>query len=122
MRWLADLILLVHFAFVLFVTGGLLSIWIGAACGWRWVRNYTFRVAHLVAICLVAVEALLGMACPLTVWENALRARPDETTFMARVLHGLLFYSFPEWIFTAAYVAFALLVAATWRWVRPRRR
>jgi hypothetical protein len=42
MRWLADLILLFHLTFVLFVTGGLLCIWIGAALGWRWVRNYCF--------------------------------------------------------------------------------
>ena len=122
MRWLADLILFVHFAFVLFVTGGLCLIWIGAACGWRWVRKYAFRITHLAAISLVALEALLGMACPLTVWEDALRGRPDDTSFIARWLHRLLFYSFPEWMFTTVYVVFALLVAATWRWVRPARR
>ena len=39
MTWLADLILIAHFAFVLFVVGGLALIWIGAVAGWRWVRN-----------------------------------------------------------------------------------
>ena len=122
MRWLADLILTIHFTFVLFVTGGLLLIWLGAAAGWHWVRNFRFRVAHLAAISFVALEALFGMACPLTAWEDALRGAPTETSFVARLLHRLLFYSFPEWLFTSAYVLFALLVAATWRWVRPRRR
>jgi hypothetical protein len=121
MSGLADLVLIVHSAFVLFVIGGLLFIWIGAAAGWHWVCNFGFRVAHLAAICFVALETLFGMVCPLTVWEDALRGAPTETSFIARLLHRLLFYSFPEWIFTSAYVLFALLVAATWHWVRPRR-
>ena len=121
MHWLADLILAVHFAFVLFVTGGLVLIWTGAACGWRWVRNFRFRVAHLCAICFVALEALVGVACPLTVWEDALRGTEGEPGFMARWLRRLLFYSFPDWVFTTAYVLFALVVAATWLYVRPRR-
>lgn len=122
MRWLADLILIVHFAFVLFVTGGLLSIWIGAAAGWRWVRNFRFRIAHLVAISCVALEAALGMVCPLTAWEDALRGAPADTSFIARWLHRWLFYSFPDWFFTSVYVVFALVVAATWYWVPPGRR
>ena len=32
----ADAILVVHFAFVAFVVGGLGAIWLGAASGWRW--------------------------------------------------------------------------------------
>ncbi len=121
MHWLADLILIVHFAFVLFVTGGLLLIWIGALAGWRWVRNFGFRIAHLAAISFVALEALLGMVCPLTAWEDALRGAPSETSFIARWLHRLLYYSFPDWVFTTAYLLFALAVAATWRYVRPQR-
>jgi hypothetical protein len=121
MHLLADLILIVHFAFVLFITGGLALIWIGAAAGWRWVRNFGFRLAHLAAICVVAGEALIGMACPLTTWEDALRGRSTDMSFVAHWLHRLLFYSFPEWVFTAAYVLFALLVAATWWRVRPQR-
>lgn len=122
MTWLADLILIAHFAFVLFVVGGLALIWIGAAAGWRWVRNRWFRIAHLTAIFLVAAETLLGMVCPLTVWEDALRGAPAEASFIARWLHRVLFYSFPEWVFTIAYVLFALAVAATFRLVPPQRR
>lgn len=122
MNLLADFILITHFVFVLFVTGGLLLIWIGAAAGWRWVRNFWFRVAHLAAICLVALEALFGIMCPLTVWEDALRGSHAETSFMARWIHRVLFYSFPEWVFTAAYVLFALAVALTLWLVSPRPR
>ncbi|HSQ05509.1 MAG TPA: DUF2784 domain-containing protein [Burkholderiales bacterium] len=115
---LADLVLVVHFAFVLFVVGGLALIWLGAALGWHWIRNQWFRLGHLAAIVYVALEASIGMMCPLTVWEDALRGVHEEKSFIARWIHALLFYDFPEWVFTAAYVAFALAVIATY-WVVP---
>ena len=118
---LADLVLVIHFLFVLFVVAGLILIWIGAPAGWRWVRNFRFRIAHLAAICLVAAEALLGMVCPLTAWEDALRGARTESGFVTRWIHRVLFYNFPDWVFTAAYVLFALIVAATWWRVRPQR-
>jgi len=119
---LADLILFVHFAFVLFVVGGLALVWLGAALGWRWVRNRWFRLAHLAAIGYVALEASIGMMCPLTVWEDALRGVHEERGFIARWLHALLFYDFPESVFTVAYVAFALVVLATYWLVPPYRK
>ena len=121
MRAFADFILIVHFAFVLFVVGGLPAIWLGAARGWRWVRNFGFRAAHLAAISFVALEALLGMACPLTVWEDALRGTLTETGFVASWLRRLLYYSFPDWVFACAYLLFAAIVVATWWRVPPQR-
>ncbi|HLF38644.1 MAG TPA: DUF2784 domain-containing protein [Burkholderiales bacterium] len=118
---LADVILIVHFLFVAFVVGGLALIWIGAAAGWAWVRNFWFRVAHLAAIVFVAGEALVGVWCPLTVWEDALRGVHGEKSFVARWIHRLMFYDFPGWMFTVAYVLFALVVAASWWLVRPER-
>jgi len=119
---LADLVLVVHFAFVLFVVGGLAAIWAGAAAGWRWVRDFRFRVAHLGAIVFVAAESLAGVWCPLTVWEDALRGRHEEKSFVARWIHRLMFYELPESLFSVAYVIFAAAVAATWWLVRPERR
>jgi hypothetical protein len=116
---LADIVLIVHFAFVLFVVGGLATIWIGAAAGWAWVRGFRFRAAHLAAIAFVAAESLLGIWCPLTVWEDALRGRHEEKTFVARWIHRVMFYDLPEWLFSALYVLFAAAVAVTWWRVRP---
>jgi hypothetical protein len=116
---LADFVLVVHFLFVAFVVGGLALIWIGAAAGWPWVRDFRFRAAHLAAIVFVAGEALLDVWCPLTIWEDALRGAGTEKSFVARWVHRVLFYDLPEWVFTTGYVAFALLVAATFWWVRP---
>ena len=116
---IADAILVVHFLIVLFIAGGLVAVWLGAGLGWRWVRNPWFRYAHLGAIAFVAGEALIGMACPLTLWEDALRggARPDS--FVGRWVRALLFYQAPEWVFTAAYVAWAFATLVTLRLVPP---
>lgn len=117
----ADAILVVHFAFVAFVVGGLAAIWLGAALGWPWVRNPVLRIAHLAAILFVAAEALIGVMCPLTVWEDALRGRASEKGFIARWIHDVMFYELPGWVFTVAYVSFAGVVAVTLWLVPPRR-
>ena len=114
---LADVVLLVHAGFVLFVVGGLVAIWAGLAAGARFARSPLFRGAHLAAIAFVVAESLLGYACPLTLWEGALRGAQDERGFIQRWVHAWLFWTAPDWVFTTAYVAFGLLVAATWwRW------
>lgn len=117
---LADAILLLHFAFVLFVVGGLALICAGAALRWSWVRARTFRSLHLGAILLVVGESLVGVACPLTIWEDALRrAGPQHASFVGRWVARLLYYDFPEWVFATAYLVFALAVAIAWRLVPP---
>ena len=122
---LADAILLIHFLFVLFVLCGLVLTWVGAWRGWRWIRNRGFRLAHLAAIVFVACESLLGIVCPLTEWEHALRTTSSgtvaEKSFMAQWVQQLLFFSAPEWLFTVLYVAFALAVAATWWFAPPQK-
>jgi hypothetical protein len=120
--WLADAVLVVHVLFVLFVVGGFALILAGAG-RWGWVRNRVFRIAHLAAIVFVAVETLLGFACPLTLWEDVLRSTGrEERSFIGRWLAWFLYYDLPEWVFAVAYAAFALAVIACWRAVPPRLR
>jgi hypothetical protein len=117
----ADLLLVLHFAIVVFIVGGLVLTWIGAALGWRWVRNPWFRGLHLAAIAFVALEAVIGMACPLTEWEDALRGGARAESFIGRWVQRLLYYRAPEWVFTAVYLAWAAASVATLRLVPPRR-
>ncbi|MBY0265302.1 MAG: DUF2784 domain-containing protein [Burkholderiales bacterium] len=119
---LADLVLVLHFAIALFITGSLPLIWLGAARGWRWVRHFGFRALHLFAILVVSAEALAGIWCPLTLLEDALRGAASERSFIARWIHALLFYDLPLWVFTAAYLVFAVMVALTWWQVPPHRK
>lgn len=118
---LPDAILAFHVLFVAFVVVGLGFIWIGTWRRWGAIRNFRFRIIHLAAIVFVAVEAMIGMACPLTVWEDALRGNESDVGFIARWLRRLLYYDFPPLAFTLAYVAFALVVLATFFLIPPRQ-
>ena len=122
MGWLADAGLIVHLLFVAFVVGGLAFIWIGAVCGWQVVRNFLFRVLHLAAILFVCAEALVGVACPLTVWEDKLRGRAADSGLVARWLHRILYYDFPGWVFALAYALFAIIVVLTFVLFAPIRQ
>jgi hypothetical protein len=118
---LADLVLVLHAAFVLFVVGGLAATWIGAALGRPWARNPLFRGLHLAAIGIVVAQSLLGYACPLTIWEDALRGTATGEGFIQRWVRALLYWNAPPWVFTLVYVAFGGLVAWTWARIPPRR-
>jgi hypothetical protein len=119
---LSDLILVAHFLIAAFITAGLILVWLGAWRKWGWIRNRWFRYLHLAAIAFVALEALAGIACPLTVWEDSLRGGMPAESFVARWVQRLLYYRAPEWLFTALYVAWAAATLATLKLVPPRRR
>jgi polyferredoxin len=89
------------------------------------VHNFSFRITHLVAIGVVVLQSWLGLICPLTVWEMDLRARADDSvyegSFIAYWMQSLLYYRAEEWVFILLYTLFAVLVVASWYWVRPRR-
>ncbi|MBE0463715.1 MAG: DUF2784 domain-containing protein [Halomonadaceae bacterium] len=123
---LADTILVVHVLFVAFVVLGLLAIYAGYFLRWQWVRNKTFRILHLSAIGYVVMQSWLGVVCPLTTWEMALRAEAGTATyagsFIQHWLQHLLYYTAPEWVFVVVYTLFGSLVAASWLVVRPNRR
>ena len=115
---LADTVLIIHFAFVVFVVFGLVLIIIGLLNRWSWVRNRVFRVTHLVAVGVVVLQGWLGQLCPLTIWENELRRRAGEPdyseTFVEHWLHEILFYQAEPWVFTTIYTCFGALVVLVW--------
>ncbi len=118
--FLADAVLLLHALLVLFILGALPVIWLGCFRRWHFVRNFYFRMVHLLLVGVVAAESVLGIWCPLTTWEDALRSTPTyQGGFIAYWLHKLLFYAFPLWVFTVAYVGFFVLVAGTFCLVPP---
>ena len=118
---LADALLVVHLMVAGFIVGGLMLVWIGALAGWRWIRNPWFRYLHLAAIAFVAAEALAGAACPLTLWEDALRGGTRPDSFVSRWLARLLYYNAPDWVFTTLYVAWTAATLVT-LWLVPINR
>ena len=122
---LADAILVLHFAFVLFVVAGLLLTWIGYFAGWKFVRNPWFRSAHLLAMAVVVAESLFGVICPLTKWETALRLKAGEEaayagSFIQHWVHRVMFFEIPERTFTMIYVVFFVLIVLSLVVVPPR--
>lgn len=124
--YLADAMLVLHVAVVLFAVVGEVLFLIGGARHWRWVRHFGVRVMHLLLVGFVALQSWLGQVCPLTVWESALRgthaSTAPNTGFIQHWLSELLYVQAPPWVFVVAYTGFAVLVLATWWWVPPRRR
>ena len=121
---LADLVLAIHFAFVIFVIGGFLLIWIGYARQWSFVRNFGFRITHALAMGFVALQVIVNMSCPLTVLEQALRHRAGQPLYAESCIEHwigrVLFYEFEPWVFFAAYIAFFLVIVLTFWKVPPR--
>jgi len=123
-KLLADLVVILHAAYVGFVVCGFVLILIGAVRRWRWVRDFAFRIAHLGAIAVVCGEAILGIECPLTTLENHLRGKSGQSgyaaDFIGHWVHELIFFDAPPWEFTILYVAFGLVVLATFLFAPPR--
>lgn len=117
-QFLADAVLSLHVAFVVFVVLGLLLIVLGGIRRWSWIRNSWFRAIHLVGIGVVVAQAWLGVICPLTTLEMWLRERAGEAryegSFVQHWLQRLLFYDAPAWAFILAYTLFGLLVLVAW--------
>ncbi|MEN6451521.1 MAG: DUF2784 domain-containing protein [Thermoguttaceae bacterium] len=122
---LADAILLLHFAYVLFVLLGMPAILIGVLLRWTWVRNFWFRAIHLAAIGLVVLESICGIACPLTVWEDRLReaggGANEPGWFLGRWIERLLFVDASPTVLLVCYVAFGAAVLLTFYLAPPRR-
>jgi len=124
MLWLvaADFVTVIHAGYVAVVVVGFAAILVGGAAGWHWVRNGYFRVVHLAMILLVCCEALIGTTCPLTIWENMLRAKGGQSgysrDFVGYWLDSMIFYQAPPWVFTILYLTFGAVVIVTF-WLVP---
>jgi len=85
-HWLANLTLLIHFAFVVFAVAGALLVL-------RWRR---FLWIHIAAVVWAAGIEFLGWICPLTPLENWLRQRSGETEYQSDfIAHYLLPVLYP---------------------------
>ena len=73
-RILADIIVVIHFVWILFMLIGFIL----TLCGFFWKSffdRWLFRTLHLFGIAYVSLLAIMGKYCPLTLWENILRAK-----------------------------------------------
>ena len=97
--YLADVLVVLHFAFMAFIVFGQLAIIVAAGFKWQWGRNPWFRYLHLGFILFVVYEAILNIRCPLTTWEEQLRIAAGKSmgdgageTFIGYYAHKWLFW------------------------------
>lgn len=110
--FLADLVLIVHLAFVVFVLGGGLLM-----LKWRWLAWL-----HLPAALWGAIVEFTGEICPLTPLENWLRAQdgeiPSGSDFIAQYLLPVLYPGDLtrgiQWLFGSVVV---ILNSAVYWWI-----
>ncbi len=100
-RVLADLVLLIHAAFVIFVVfGGLLALW-----------KRSLAWLHLPALFWGAVVVGMGWICPLTPLENTFRRIAGEGNYQSSFLEQyLLLAIYPQGLTREIQILMALLL------------
>ncbi len=122
----ADVVVGIHVAYCAYVVLGQLAIVVAAPFKRQWARNPWFRFSHLTAIAIVGYEELRGIRCPLTVWEEQLRALGGQAvngseTFVGRIFHDILFLdNLPEVFFTTVHIAILVLIVQAFIMYPPR--
>jgi hypothetical protein len=109
---MVELILFIHFIIVLYLV-------VGFPIG-LYFNHRLFRIVHASALAGVSLLMVLGVPCPLTIWEEMLRQGPVyEGSFIASWLNRIIYL---EGVNPAHVVwldiAFAVLVISSFFW-RP---
>jgi hypothetical protein len=114
-RVLADLVMLGHFAYIVFVVGGALLVLHHRA--WMWL--------HLPAVVWGIWVEFLARRCPLTPLENALRAKAGQAGYSGGFIdHYITRAVYPEGLTTQGQIflgVFVLLVNVALYWLVWRR-
>jgi hypothetical protein len=116
-RLLTDLVVVFHFAFLLFVVFGGLMV-----PRWRWVA-----IPHLLAAAWgFYVEAMPGLICPLTPLENRFARLAGQSGYEGSFIeHYLVPIIYPEGLTRAMQIGLAVFVvvanAAVYAWAFGRQ-
>ncbi len=118
----AEAILAAHVAIILFNLFGLVAIPVGALRHWHFVRIGWWRVLHLVMLAAVAVQAVAGRACILTLWQAAMTGTASvPAPLIMGWVDRLIYWRLPMWVFAVLYVVvFGYALGLIWL-VPPKR-
>jgi hypothetical protein len=101
--FLADVLLVLHGLFILFVL-------VGGALVWRWPR---LAWLHLPAVAWAAWVAWAGWICPLTPMENELRRAAGQAGYSGGFIeHYLLGMIYPQGLTRGVQIGLGVFVAA----------
>ena len=115
----ADLLMIIHFLWALFM-------FLGLPLG-LWLRSPALRWIHFMGMSLTAAFAITGMYCPLTVWEESLRQSADgnfgfDGGFLAHHLSSILYPQIESWILRTASVLWGVLTVMAMVVIKPKGR
>jgi uncharacterized protein DUF2784 len=120
----ADVILVIHFLYVLGVVVPVPLILLGGIFRWDFIRNSWFRNIHAAMMGIVVIEVLLGQFCPLTTWEYVLRhmgeVKEIPASFIQYWVSRVIFFDFPPQVFTIAYFVWFFLIGLLYFVFPPR--
>jgi hypothetical protein len=121
---IAEAILWLHVVVIAFSVFGLVAIPLGAWGGWRGVRVFWWRAVHIGILGIVALQALLGRACFLTIWESDLlrlagEVAPNEPLIQQWVSRAI-YWPLPLWVFAVLYVTVCVYALLLWWLIPPR--
>jgi len=112
---LADAVVVVHLAFLVFVA-------LGGFLAWRWPRVVPL---HLAAVAVAFVSLTVHFDCPLTGWEQSLRRRggqhPYTNGFVGHYLAGRIYPHGYAWA-AQAVIAACIIVSYAYLFESHRRR
>ena len=111
---MAELVLFLHlFVILFFITGFAVGLVI---------NHRGFRYFHSAALAIVTLLMILGIPCPLTVWEETLRQDSYGGSFIAGWLQRIVYM---EWFepghVLIADIFFSILVFTSFLW-RPLKK
>ena len=119
---IADIVLIIHFFIVLFVTTGFVLIAIGYKLDWGWIANFQYRIVHSGLMVFITLETLLGITCPLTSLENSLRGIYRSQTFVGYWLEQIVYWDLPSQFFLILYCVFLGWTILMWKLFPARRK
>lgn len=87
------------------------------------LNHRLFRYFHGAALALVTLLMVLGIPCPLTVWEEVLRDSSYEGSFIASWLNRIIYLEWFEPIHVLILdVCFAALVFSSFIWFPVKKK
>ena len=118
--FVADLILILHFAIVLFISSIFILVPLGYKLNWSFFKSMRLRIIHIGLMIFVTIESIFGLICPLTYLENLFRKEKEYDLFLTYWLSQLIYWDFPSIFFLCLYLLCLSWTIIMWIIFPPR--
>ncbi len=115
---LSGIVLYFHLVIILFIIFGFIAVPLGAKFKKKFIYEFWWRLTHLAAMVVVAVQAMLGKACFLTYIQSDLLESAGKkgytVPFIQTYIDRIIYHNFPIWMFSIVYVFLFLYTLYLW--------